>query len=103
MTRQRPEAGRPAVAEDGRVRRPCPNQRIVASEAEEGDNASRLTLHACIGKRIPVNRNFAACQHGTRRPMYVGVLVRVAARRAGSGGSRRCKIRQVVVILGLRW
>ena len=62
VTRQRSGTGRPSFTEDGRVRRPCPNQRIVASEAEEGDNAPRLTLHACIGKRIPINRNFAACQ-----------------------------------------
>jgi len=31
---------------NGEVSRPCPNQRIVASEAAEGDNAPRLTLHA---------------------------------------------------------
>src|SRR5208337_1146224 len=46
VTRQRSGTGRPSGAEDGRVSRPCPNQRIVASEAEEGDNAPRLTLHA---------------------------------------------------------
>ena len=34
MTRQRSQTGRPAVAEDGRVRRLCPNQRNKSDRKE---------------------------------------------------------------------
>ena|GEM_PF-2114495 len=64
VTRRRSGTGRPAVAEDGRVRRPCPNQR---NKSERKENTSQPQLCGTPGP-LPASGTMIRTDRGARRP-----------------------------------
>ncbi len=54
MTRQRSGTGRPAVAEDGRLRRPCRNQRTESERKENMRLPQHCSMPAAPWRSVPI-------------------------------------------------
>src|SRR5208282_797237 len=84
VTRQRPGTERPSVEEDGRVRRPCPNQR---NKSERKENMRQPQLCS-----IPVRPSALALRASTARSNHSFCCFREALRLKKKNMSRtRCR------------
>src|SRR5208337_1542169 len=68
VTRQRSGTGRPSVAGDGPVRRPCPNQRNKSDRKENARQSQLCSMPASPSRRARLGRSLAlpksACRGG---------------------------------------
>jgi len=65
VTRRRSGTGRPVVAEDGRVRRPCPNQPGGASRRSQRWDNQIPCLVPHTGNRVSVVRGLVSTRRGS--------------------------------------